>query len=179
MCKSAKFCMRCPGMHAAQRLSVSGQAATNASSKRISAPADTTAQTCRHSCAHPAAHACRHIGIYSNLGVSLRLRRADALGARLRQLVGRGRRGGQHRLNLVQARPVLAGHEDALSRRVVRYACRALRPSRIQTARAGIGMAAGILPYTVPTWPQCTQNYSFTCTDMIFATCGGQRRLVT
>ena len=71
--------------------------------------------------------------VLAQTGLLLRLRRADALGARLRQLVGRGRRGRQHRLNLVQARPVLTGHEDALGRRVVRDACRVTRASCIQT----------------------------------------------
>jgi len=51
------------------------------------------------------------------------LRRADALAAHLRQLSGAGLRGGQHRLDLVQPRPVLAGHEDALAGCVIRDAC--------------------------------------------------------
>ena len=91
--------------------------------------------------------------VSAQTGLSLRLRRADALGARLRQLVGRGRRGRQHRLNLVQARPVLAGHEDALGRRVVRDACRAPRASCIQTETqylpvTKLRLVAGCLPRT-------------------------------
>ena len=82
-----------------------------------------SAPTATHSTAGYANH--KGTGACSNLTtdrVSLRLRRADALGARLRQLLSRGCRGRQHRLNLVQARPVLAGHKDALACRVVRDA---------------------------------------------------------
>ena len=89
----------------------------------------------------------------------LRLRRADALGARLRQLVGRGRRGRQHRLDLVQARPVLAGYEDALGRRVVRDACRVFRASGCQTGQTGSAHGSRCVAVHVATRYSEAQSY--------------------